>query len=329
MLALFRNNQAATALVLAVFAILVRLPGLLGFVAPAPDIVGGTGPTYQLLFGWAAESPRLSAIAATVLVYVQALLMNWLANQSRVNPERNWLVSLLYVLLASSIADFQYLSAPLVAATFLPVAYRLLFRIYKSNDIALLVFDIGLLISAAALFYLPTFWLLPVALLSILHLRSLKINEMAALAAGAFTPGFLGWAVAFLNDQGGAFRHAHFSGLFEFWNFEFTQSIVGWAKIGLMAAMFLVVLFGYGTYYYKRLIQIQKYNNLLYWLIFAVCAIAFLSNELRAEHFLLALTGMGVFWALSFQSMKNKGVAEVLFLALLGAVFTVMFAFGQ
>ncbi len=327
MLALFKNNQAATALVLAVFAILVRLPGLLGLVTPDTDPVSGTGLAYQMLFGWASESPRLSAIAATVLVYVQALLMNWLVNQSRVNPDRNWLVSLLYVLLTSCIVDFQYLSAPLVAATFLPVAYRLLFHIYKSNDTTILIFDIGLLISTAALFYLPSIWLLPVALLSILHLRSLKINEIGAFVAGAITPGFLGWAVAFLYNQGGVFRHAHFSGLFEFWDVNFAQSIPVLSKIGLLLALLLVVFFGYSTYYYKRLIQIQKYNNLLYWLIFAVCAVALLRHQPQTEHFLLASTAVSIFWALSFQSMKNKGVAEVLFFALLGTIFTVMFVF--
>jgi hypothetical protein len=327
-LALFRNNQVTTALLLGLFTLLLRLPGILGLIPFDTDSEGDAGFTYSLLLGWAIDKPTVSAILSTLLVFLQAILMNWLVNQSRVNPDRNWLVPMFYVLLASCVSDFQFLSPPLVAATFLPLVYRLIFNIYKGNNTTLLVFDIGLLVATAALIYLPVFWLLPVALLSILHLRSLKVHEVAAFAAGAITPGFLGWALSFLNDQGWEFRHAHFSGLFEFWDLDLSISISTWVKVGFMAFLLLLVFFNYGTYYHKRLIQVQKYNNLLYWLIISVCLTAFLRNIPHAEHFILAATGVGTFLALSFQSLKNKGVAEVLFIALLGAIYTTMFIFG-
>jgi hypothetical protein len=295
-LALFRNNQVTTALLLGLFTLLLRLPGILGLIPFDTDSEGDAGFTYSLLLGWAIDKPTVSAILSTLLVFLQAILMNWLVNQSRVNPDRNWLVPMFYVLLASCVSDFQFLSPPLVAATFLPLVYRLIFNIYKGNNTTLLVFDIGLLVATAALIYLPVFWLLPVALLSI--------------------------------DQGWEFRHAHFSGLFEFWDLDLSISISTWVKVGFMAFLLLLVFFNYGTYYHKRLIQVQKYNNLLYWLIISVCLTAFLRNIPHAEHFILAATGVGTFLALSFQSLKNKGVAEVLFIALLGAIYTTMFIFG-
>jgi hypothetical protein len=252
-------------------------------------------------------------------------LMNWMVNTSRVNPERNWLVPLFYVLVTSCLVDFQFLSPPLVAATFFPITYRLVFNIYKSSSITLITFDVGLLLATAALFYVPVIWLLPIGLLSVLHLRSIKTREIAVFFAGAFVPGFIGWSTAVWFDQGAEFRKEQFRVLFEFWDFNLSFSLVFAAQIALLTLLLLIVLFSYNIYYFKRLIQVQKYNNIFYWLIFAVTASILLRNQPQIEHFLLAGTAVGTFLALTFQSMRNKAIAEVLFLALIVLFITGMF----
>jgi hypothetical protein len=327
-LTLFRNNQVTTVFVLALFTVLMRLPALLGFITPDPVPPQGAGQIYNVLFGWTADAPTWSAVISTVFVLGQAILMNWLVNSSRVNPERNWLVPLFYVVVVSSTSSFQFLSPALVAATFFPPMYRLLFSIYKSNEITLAVFDTGLLTATAALFYLPVLWLLPVLLLSIWHVRSLKLREIGVFVAGAFVPGFLGWSWAFLNNQGGVFRRQHLLGLFEFWDFHLPESLSVLVQSGVLLFFFLIVIMGYSVYYHKRLIQIQKYNNLLYWLIFATIFTVVFRNQPGTTHFLIAAISVSTFTALSFQSFKNKAVAELLFITLLGGIFTIMFAFG-
>jgi hypothetical protein len=324
-LALFRNNQVTTALMIALFTGLIRMPALMGFISPDTTPVDGAGKLYLLLFGWVSNVPLLSAAVSAIFVFIQALLINWMVNTSRVNPERNWLVPLFYVLAMSCVADFQFLSPPLVAATFFPIAYRFVFNIYKSSSITLITFDIGLLLATAALFYVPVIWLLPIGLLSILHLRSIKTKEIAVFFVGAFVPGFIGWGTSVWFDQGAEFRKEQFRILFEFWNFNLSFPLVFFAQIGLLILILLIVLFSYNTYYFKRLIQVQKYNNILYWLIFAVTLSILLRNQPQIEHFLLAGTAIGTFLALTFQSIRNKAIAEVLFLALIVVCMTTMF----
>jgi hypothetical protein len=324
-LALFRNNQVTTALMIALFTGLIRMPALMGFISPDITPVDGAGKLYLLLFGWASNAPFLSAVVSAILVFIQALLMNWMVNTSRVNPERNWLVPLFYVLITSCIADFQFLSPPLVAATFFPIIYRLVFNIYKSSSITLITFDISLLLAIAALFYVPIIWLLPIGLLSILHLRSIKSREIVVFFLGAFVPGFIGWSTAVWFDQGAEFRREQFRVLFEFWDFNLNFSLIYITQIGLITLLLLIVLFSYNTYYFKRLIQVQKYNNIFYWLIFAVTISILLRNQPQVEHLLLAGTAISTFLALTFQSMRNKSIAEVLFFALIVVCLTGMF----
>jgi hypothetical protein len=324
-LVLFRSNQVSTALILAIFTILVRLPALLGYVTPDPFADDSAGMLYRFLFGWSTENPFLSALTAAAIVFVQALLVNWLVNQSRVNPERNWLAPLLYVLVMSCTPDLLFLSAPLVAVTVMPIMLRLIFQIYKSSEPTMIVFDAGFLTALGALFYVPFMWLFPVMLLALTHLRTLKLREIAVFISGLFVPGFLGWIVAVWQNMGGLFRKAHFSTLWQVWDLGIEQQLPVLVRSSVLLLLALTVLLSFNTYYHKRLMQVQKYNNIMYWIILATCATAFLRNTPTIEHFALAGTSVGIFLALSFQSLKNKAIAEVLFFGLLALVGFVMF----
>lgn len=325
MLVFFRNNQVSTAILLAVFTFLVRIPAILGYVAPDAQPVDGAGMLYEMLFGQLAQNHTLSAVLSAILVFIQGLLVNWLVNKTRVNPERNWLAPLLYVAAVSAIPDFLFLSAPLVAATFLPLTLRLTFQIYKSPDPTLMVFDTGLLTGIGALFYVPALWFFPAVLLGLTHLRSLKVREIVAFFGALLVPEFLGWVYALWHNEGSVFRSIQFGSLWQFWDFHLDSSLSILIRCGLLALLLLTVLFSFNTYYFKRLIQVQKYNNILYWVLLTTCLSAFLRNVPTLEHFVLAGTSIGIFLALSFQNLKNKAIAEVLFFSLIVLIECVMF----
>ena len=182
-------------------------------------------------------------------------------------------------------------------------------------------------LAAAALFYLPAIWFAPFILLSLTHLRSLKFREIMVFFAGLFTPWVLGWAVAVFNNQGGLYRKDTIAMLWQFWDFELQTDLTTLVRGGMLLFIFLVVLLGFGVYYYKRLMQVQKYNNILYWMIFTTIATLFLRNSPHITHFLLAATPVSIFLALSFQNIKNKAIAEVLFLFLLAISAVVLIQF--
>lgn len=325
MLVFFRNNQVSTAILLAIFTFLVRIPAILGYIVPDGQPVDGAGMLYEMLFGQIAQNHTLSAILSAMLVFVQGLLVNWLVNKTRVNPERNWLAPLLYVVVVSAISDFLFLSAPLVAATFLPLVLRLTFQIYKSTDPTLIVFDAGLLTGLGALFYIPFLWFFLPVLLGLTHLRSLKIREIIVFFAALAVPGFLGWFYALWHNAGSAFSSQQFGSLWQFWNFHLESSLNIQIRCGLLVLLLLIVLFSFNAYYFKRLIQVQKYNNIMYWVLLTTCLSAFLRNVPTLEHFVPAGTVVGIFLALSFQSLKNKAIAEVLFFSLIVIIECIMF----
>ena len=91
MLALFRNNQFTTAIPLALYVVLTHLSALLGIAQPAPADHPDGGVLYRAWFEWMKAYPFWSVVGAAILVYIQALVVNILADEFRLLSDRTWL----------------------------------------------------------------------------------------------------------------------------------------------------------------------------------------------------------------------------------------------
>lgn len=326
MLALFRNNQSTTSLLLALYVLLLHLPAILSWAPPPADRGdAGVGILFPALFGWMPGKPLYSALAAAVLVFGQALMVNRLADEFRIAADRNWLPGALYALVASAMVDFCFVSPPLVAATFVPLALRGMFRVYKRPAATALIFDVGFWTATASLFYPPAFWLLLPMYAGINSLRAFQPREQIVFASGVFTPFFLGWVGCFWFDRGGDFWPVQFGQLFGPPNFGFDTGLGAWLKLGLGALLLILVLLSYQVYYYKKLIQVQKYISNLYWLLGVTALTATLYPGWRAEHFLLAMPALGIFLSMTLAAFRRPFIAEILHLAMLAAIFALQF----
>jgi hypothetical protein len=88
-----------------------------------------------------------------------------------------------------------------------------------------------------------------------------------------------------------------------------------------LVLLLLVFLFGLSTYYQRKLIQAQKAVTTLYWVLLTGGLLILFRSEWHWEHFLLPAAAAGIFLAFSFQGIRNRLVAEMLHLALLGLLF--------
>jgi hypothetical protein len=320
----FRNNQITSLLPLALYVGLTHASALSGYT-PAPTQVAGAGLLYQAWFGWAADAPFLSALAAAILVFVQALLTNVLADQFRLLSDRNWLPGVLYVLAASALPDFLFLSPPLVAATFVPMALRCIFKAYKVPRATALIFDTGFWIAVASLFY-PTALLLFVAGFACINvMRSFNLREQLVFVTGTLAPLSLAWLWYFWGDRGGAFRAEHLADIFQFFNFDLLADPKTPLKTVFWGLLLAIFLFSFGSYFARKTIHLQKCITTLYWFLLVGGLSATLHPEWRWEHFLLPTAAAGIFLAMSFQDVRNRFVAEMLHLALLGFALFIQF----
>lgn len=325
MLAFFRNNRNTTAVPLGLYALLTHLSALLGYVQPAAREMAPGGAMYQSLFWWADNAPFWSALVALLLVYVQALLINRLADEFRLLPDRSWLPGLFYVLIASSLPELLFLSPPLVAITFLPLALRCIFRCYKQTEVAYLVFDAALWCTMGSLFYPPVFFLLIAGFAGIGIMRSFRLREQFAFVSGVVAPFFLSWLWYFWHDNGFGFWHGQLSGYSGIYHFTPEWNLKTIFEIGILIALTLILLLSSGVYFRKKLIQAQKCISTLYWFMVVGALTILIQGDLRTTHLLVMAPAAGLFLSMTVASFRHRGMAEILHLALWGFVLSIQF----
>lgn len=301
----FRNIQFTNAITLAFYVALLHLAAILGYIQPPPPMADA-GHVYLDLFSWAQGSPFWSAIAAAVLVYCQALIVNGLADSFRLMGDRNWLPGMAYVLAASALPDFQFLSPPLVAATFVAFSIRKIFETYKSPKSATLVFDTTLWVAVSSLFYPKAILLTPALFISIGVMRSWNMRDQVAFVCGFLVPLILAWLWYFWEDLGGEFRGQQFGGLFEFFKFDKVLDTGMMLKGSLLVFLLLFFVLNFGTFSRNKSMHAQKCNTVLYWVLFTGTGIALMRPDWRWEAFALMCTPAAIFLAMTYQNMRRQ-----------------------
>ena len=325
MLLFFRNNQFTTAIPLALYVLLTHLAALLGVVQPGQMQQANGGLLYSAAFGWATDQPFYSALGAAVLVFVQALQINRLADEFRLMSDRSWLAGLFYALAASCLPDFLFLSPPLVAATFVPIAMRRIFQSYQKSNGAAYVLDAALWVTVGSLFYPPAIFLLLASVAGVLTMRSFSFREQWVFVTGVLVPLVLGWLGFFWADQGTSFVINQFSGLFGLYRFDSDWSTQTILKAVALGAVVLFVLFNSGRFYYRKLIQTQKCITVLYWFLAVAGGAALLQGDMLPAHFVLLMPSAGIFFSMVFSSMRNRMLAEIAHLLLIGFVLFIQY----
>ena len=324
MLNIFRNNQFFVAIPLLLYIIVLHAGALLGYIAPAPHPEEG-GLLYRAWFGWTAHSPLWSAVISVALTFIQAVYLNFLADHFRLLGERNWFPGLFYALIASALPEFLFVSPVLAAVTFVGPGLWSIFNAYQKPMVGTSIFDAGFWLAVGSLFYAPLLWLSIAAFAGIGVVRAFRLNERFVFLSGTFIPLFLTWLWYFWEDKGGAFRDAQAGAQFQWYRFDvgFDQQML--LKSGLLLLLGLVFLFGFGSLFSRKVIQIQKYISVLYWFLVVGALSALFRFEWRWEHLLLPAAAMGLLLALTFQNFRSRFWAEITHLSIVAPALLIQY----
>jgi hypothetical protein len=285
------------------------------FIAPFQWEPSGHGVLCDLLYEWVGSQGFMAHIIAMILLMAQGYLVNVIAINNRLSNEINLLPGLFYVWCCCAIPDFLYLSPVLLGNTFFLIALHEIFQIYKNPACADKIFNAGLWLGVASLFYFPFVFFLLVLVAGLSILRAFNLQEFLMVVMGMFLPYFLVGFLFFWFNRYGYFYENQISRNFDFFNFNqiaFTWDT--WVKLAVFTIATLFVILNNNLYLAKKNIQVQKKINILYWvLIAAAISLPFQANA-TFEHFLLLAPTLGIFLGLSFTSIKNQWAEAIHFL---------------
>lgn len=293
--------------------------GNLLYVDVLDDIGPFAGLVYAQIHFFFGRSILTYHILAFVLTAIQVFYFTLLVHRKGLFKERNYVPGLVITLYFCLSFDFYTLSPALMGNMFILLAFgsflNQIERYSESNE----VFEIGVYLGVAFLFYPPLFIFFLWILIGLNLFTGARIRQQFLVVFGMFFPIAIVGIWYFIDGN-----LANFNQYFLLQVFEKRQFILNDFK-GLISSFILPIIFG--VLGFLMVLGSSKYSNfqtraqqiILLWFLAAILSIA-LMPFLAPMQFIHFIVPMAYFTILYFVNIKKIWLAEVVFLSLFLAV---------
>ena len=347
MLSFFRVNARYQTISLVVFFLLLRLPFFLGG-APLliPELswmlVGEqmgrgfmlyrdvwdnvspfSGLTYWFIDSLFGRAQWVYQLAAMGVSLVQILYFNYVIHSRDVFPERTFLPGALYALFLNISFDMGTLSPMLLANTFLLFAFGSIVKMLVRREVTTQVFELGLYIGIATLFYLPASLFMVWAFLALLFYTGSTFRHHLLGLFGSIFPLLMVVLFFYLNNGMESLNRNLLTSVFQVKQYNLNDFS------SLLASLLLPL--GFGIMGFMRIFTTLRFVNyqtriqqvMALWFIAAVFTIP-LMQFLAPMQFVIFIPPAAFFATHYFQSFKKNSWADELQFTLMGAMIVLI-----
>ena len=308
----FKSDQSISIILLPLFALLFWI---FGFVHPQVLDTAGSMPLYNLLIGGIINYKFFSIGIAVLLVIIESFTINHIINNHEILGKQSYMPALFYILLMSSSPFHLALHPGLFANLFLMLAMNQLFNIYRKEISFSQVFDAGLLIALASLFYLPSILLFPLVWIALIVFRPFIWREWIIALIGLIVP-YLYLCVYYFWQ--GSLDHIK-----EHLGFMVKAEGLNIVKMSgysyfFIAIIILLVILSLGNLFAGLTVnnKLKAKNSLILWSWFLLFSL-FMFPIYSIKYISFIAIPLSVFYANYFLQVKKEWWAEFLFLILI------------
>ncbi|MDQ6481207.1 hypothetical protein [Dyadobacter sp. LHD-138] len=349
MLSFFRVNAAYQMISLVVFFLLLRLPFFFGGIPLLiPELswmlVGEqmnhgfmlyrdvwdnvspfSGLTYWLIDSLFGRAQWAYQLAAAALGIIQILYFNYVIYSREVFPERTYIPGALYAIFLNISFDLGTLSPMLMANTFLLFAFGLIVKILVRREATNQVFEMGLYIGIATLFYLPASLFMVWGFLALLFYTGATIRHHLLGFFGSLFPLLMVLLYFYMNDGIESLNRNLLTSVFQVKQYNLTDFS------SLLASLLLPL--GFGILGFTRIFTTLRFVNyqtriqqvMALWFIVSVFTIP-LMQYLAPMQFVIFIPPAAFFATHYFQSFKRKSFGDELqFMLMTGAIVFIQY----
>jgi hypothetical protein len=313
---LFKQKSPGNVVVLLIFGLLLKLPL---FLFPKNITFSEQdGPLYQAFIGMLpANNGLLCSLISFGLLYLQALLITYLANEYRMMARQNFLPGMSYLMITSLLPEWNYLSAPLLSATFIIWIFITLFRLYNSPIAKAQVYNIGLITGISSYIYFPSACFIICILLGLMILKPFRFNEIILFLLGCITPYYFYGIYLFLTDR---LNFKNFVPEVSFAVPQLTNSL--WLAIStfLLAIPFIMGGYYIQTHLRKMLIQVRKNWSIILLYLLLSFFVPFINSHHALQAWMLIAAPFALFHACAYFYQTRKIISSLLFIMAIGYI---------
>jgi hypothetical protein len=308
----FKQKNPANILLLLVFGLLIKLPI---FVTPhIPTSRPADGVLFDAILRFLEPTgrayPRLYALLAFGLLFLQAMVLTRFINSQRMMTRTNYLPGMAYLLITSLLPEWNYFSAPLLINSILLFVLSWLFGIYNQPNAKGTIFNIGLALGIAGFLFVSSLTFVIWVLLAMAVMRPFRLNEWLICIVGITTPFYFYAIYIFIKQK---------------WSWEaFLPRITIGVPVleqtaWLAASVFLLMVpFLVGGYYVqdnlrRMLINVRKGWSLLLLYLLTALLLPFVNSSDTFENWVMAMVPMAAFHACTYLYSAWRPLAHLLF----------------
>ncbi len=268
--------------------------------------------------------PLLKALAGFAILLIESAIWNRIVNKHSLLKQSTYFPFFFLVVLLSCAASLISFYPALVASLFLVLAINELISSYLKEKALPEVFNSGLFVAIATLFYIPSMVFLILLWVGLFTIRTINIREWICT--------FLGFLVPFIfTFTYNLVFFPHYP-----WYHKITSEFVyhsvlfsfSWEQLTLMVIICSIAL-GSLWFYMNRItenvIKTQKFWTLVLWFIFIAAGSVLICPVKDARAFSLLAIPVSFVMSAYFLKTKAKNISELLFLSLLAGVIISMF----
>lgn len=316
---MFRQKSPGNIVVLFFFGMLLKLPL---FFHPREITASQNDEDFyhwllQSLNSATTNNAVICSLIAFLFLYIQALMVNYLVNEYRLIQKPTYLPAMAYLLLTSLLPEWNYLSSPLIATTFIIWIFIKLFSLYNVSNARGRIYNIGLLLGISSYFYFPSASFLICILLGLVILKPFRLNEVVLLLMGCLTPYYFIGAYLFLTDQLSIPNFfPHVSVLV-----PVIRSTI-WLAISILflAIPFLIGGFFVQAHLHKMLIQVRKSWSIMLLYLPLAFFIPFVNTNSSFNNWILLVVPFSTFHASTYFYPAKKWMPNLLFFLAIGYI---------
>lgn len=237
----------------------------------------------------------------------------------RMGPSMTLFPGLMLALFYASAPDFISLNPFILANTLMIFALGSAFSLYQNQKSAVATFNLGFLISLAALIFTPYIVFLIAGFSALSKMRGLDIREIAQLLIGAMLPWFFLYFVYYWYGQTGPFM-AWWGGIPGFPSFSGPSGWRIYINIFLFLILILYLIFQAHKINLGEKIQVQKNISITYMFLLMSGLSILLTSVVYFEHILITAVPIGLIlglWMARLPERWAESIHLMVFLAIL------------
>lgn len=326
MVGLFKQRSSSNIVMLFLLAFFIKLPVFISTPKHIDRI--NDGPVYKWLSIFFNDVYMVIPILISAIVLLihlaNALLISRLTNNNKFMAKPNFLPAMAYMLITSFVKEFNYLSAPLIATTFLLLSFINIYNIYHKIKNSSNIFTSGFLLGLASLIFTPSILLALAIYMCLAILKQFKLNEWFILALGIICPFYFYGSLLYLTDQWDSF-FTIYNGL----TFGFTVQKI---SVMFLIAMFLILMpLLVGVFYTQSnanrlLIHVRKGWQLIFLMILLCIVVSLVDMGKGFENWILMLPFIAMFHGYGYKTSVIKLYPVIMFwLSVLLVICTYIF----